>query len=155
MDHWRNWKPLAELTAAELRVLALNYRVMAATARMVGTPEILRRLAARYEAMADGRSLRDPWEGCSGTLADNPGPVNDLGVLQTRRSGSPRAPAQAFQSPQADRTRHRLARRINPVGAAAGFRRAECHPHVWRHRVIDWRVPRPTCPAERHKTAIA
>ena len=63
MDHWRNWKPLAELTAAELRVLALNYRVMAATARMVGAPEILPRLAARYEAMADGRSLRDPSEG--------------------------------------------------------------------------------------------
>jgi hypothetical protein len=44
MDHWRNWKPLAELTAAELRVLALNYRVMAATARMVGAPEILPRM---------------------------------------------------------------------------------------------------------------
>jgi hypothetical protein len=63
IDHWCNWKPLRELTAAELRVLALNYRVMAATARVVGTPEILRRLAARDEAMADGRSLRDPSEG--------------------------------------------------------------------------------------------
>ena len=55
MDHWRNWEPLAELTAAELRVLAINYRAMAATARMAETPETLLRLAARYDAMADAR----------------------------------------------------------------------------------------------------
>jgi hypothetical protein len=36
-----------------LRVLAINYRAMAATARMAGTPETLLRLAARYDAMAD------------------------------------------------------------------------------------------------------
>ena len=52
MEHWRNWKPLAELTVAELRVLAISYRAMPATA-----------------------------------------PVNGLGVLPTRRSGSLHAPA--------------------------------------------------------------
>jgi hypothetical protein len=55
MDHWRHWKPLTELTAAELRVLAIEYRAMAATARTVGTPEILLRLAGRYEAMVGER----------------------------------------------------------------------------------------------------
>ena len=59
MDHWRNWRPLRELTAAELRVLAINYRAMAATARMVGMPQILLRLARRYEAMAEGRKAGD------------------------------------------------------------------------------------------------
>jgi hypothetical protein len=62
MDHWHNWKPLAELTAAELRMLAVNYRAMAATARMPGTPAILLRLAERYDAAAEGRRLRDPPE---------------------------------------------------------------------------------------------
>ena len=32
MEHWRKWKPLSELTTAELHVLAVQYRAMAATA---------------------------------------------------------------------------------------------------------------------------
>ena len=71
------------------------------------------------------------------------------------RSGSLRAPAQTFQPRQAHRAGHRLGWRLGPAGAAARFCRAERHPHVWRHSVINRRAIGPAGPAERHKRAIA
>jgi hypothetical protein len=59
MEHWRHWKPLCELTVAELRVLAISYRAMAATAATAFVMGSLSRLADRYEAMANGREPHD------------------------------------------------------------------------------------------------
>jgi hypothetical protein len=42
------------MTSAELRALAVRYREMAETARTVGLPEILLRIATRYEAVTKG-----------------------------------------------------------------------------------------------------
>jgi len=55
MEHWSSWKPLHTLTATELRVLALNYQALAATASPSSVALALRKLAERYEAMAEGR----------------------------------------------------------------------------------------------------
>jgi hypothetical protein len=55
MEHWRKWKPLSELTTAELHVLAVQYRAMAATASSAFVMDSLERLAGRYEALAEGR----------------------------------------------------------------------------------------------------
>ena len=55
MDHWRDWKPLSELTTAELRGLAATYRQMAETAREALPARALRELAERYERIAEGR----------------------------------------------------------------------------------------------------
>jgi hypothetical protein len=59
MEHWWHWKPLRELTLAELRVLATNYRAMAATATTALVMGSLVRLADRYEAMANEREPHD------------------------------------------------------------------------------------------------
>jgi hypothetical protein len=59
MEHWRHWKPLRELTVAELRVLAISYRAMAATATTAFVKGALSRLADQYEAMANGREPHD------------------------------------------------------------------------------------------------
>ncbi len=52
MEHWRRWKPLADLTPAELRALAATYRRMAKTATQALPARALRELADRYEKMA-------------------------------------------------------------------------------------------------------
>jgi hypothetical protein len=55
MEHWRNWKPIDQLTAAELHVLATNYRVMAATASSESVAHMLLRLSDQYKAIREVR----------------------------------------------------------------------------------------------------
>jgi hypothetical protein len=50
-----DWKPLADLTAAELRELAVEYRRMASVATQALPARALRELAERYERMAGER----------------------------------------------------------------------------------------------------
>jgi hypothetical protein len=56
--------PLSALTAEQLLARAAEYRMMAATARMIGTMEPLLRVAERYEAMAE--AWAEVREGVSG-----------------------------------------------------------------------------------------
>jgi len=58
MDHWQNWKPLADLTAAELQALAVVYRRMASTATQPLPVRALRALAERYEKVAREREAQ-------------------------------------------------------------------------------------------------
>lgn len=62
MEHWRDWKPLADLTPAELRALAAEYREMAATAREALPVRALGALADRYDAMAERREREGSFE---------------------------------------------------------------------------------------------
>ncbi len=52
--------PLSSLTAAQHRERAGEYRKMAATARAVGTPHALLRLAEQFEVMATNREQEQP-----------------------------------------------------------------------------------------------
>jgi hypothetical protein len=49
------WRPLAELSAADLRAKASDYRRMAATARTAEVMDDLLNLAERFEVLADRR----------------------------------------------------------------------------------------------------
>jgi len=61
MDDWRDWKPLADLTAAELRGLASDYCKMAETATQTFPARALRGLAGRYEKLASEREMNAGW----------------------------------------------------------------------------------------------
>jgi hypothetical protein len=50
-----SWRPLSERSVAELRAKAAEYRQMAATARTMHAMEGLRKLADRFDALADKR----------------------------------------------------------------------------------------------------
>jgi hypothetical protein len=54
------WRPLAELSVAELRARAAECRRMAATATTVEARDSLLRLADRYDALADKREREGP-----------------------------------------------------------------------------------------------
>ena len=49
------WRPLAELSVAELRAKANQYRAMASTATTKDVRDSLLKLAERFDAMADRR----------------------------------------------------------------------------------------------------
>jgi hypothetical protein len=49
------WRPLAELSATELRARAAQYRLMASTARTAQAVRGLWRLAERFDQLADQR----------------------------------------------------------------------------------------------------
>jgi hypothetical protein len=55
MNHWRDWKRLADLSSTELRGLACDYRKMAETVTQVLPARALRELAQRCERMAGDR----------------------------------------------------------------------------------------------------
>jgi hypothetical protein len=52
-----SWRALAELSVAELRAKAAQYRVMAATATTTEVRDSLRKLAERMDAMANRQEL--------------------------------------------------------------------------------------------------
>lgn len=56
------WRPLSELSSAELRARAAEYRRMAATARTAAVAQSLHSIADRFEAVADkrDREQREP-----------------------------------------------------------------------------------------------
>jgi hypothetical protein len=53
------WRPIAELSVAELRARAAEYRKTAATATTEAVRDALHRIAQRFDATADEREQRD------------------------------------------------------------------------------------------------
>ena len=53
------WRPLRELSVAELRARAARYRQMAVTARTLQAASGLRRLADKFDELADRREQED------------------------------------------------------------------------------------------------
>ena len=53
------WRPLSDHSVAELRARAAEYRRMAQTARTPNAMDSLRRLAERFDAMADQREREE------------------------------------------------------------------------------------------------
>jgi hypothetical protein len=49
------WRPLSDLSVAELRARAAQYRLMASTARTAQAANALRRLAERFDDLANQR----------------------------------------------------------------------------------------------------
>ena len=50
-----SWRPLGDRPVAEIRASAAEYRLMAGTARTAGVRDSLRRLAERFDSLADQR----------------------------------------------------------------------------------------------------
>ena len=53
------WRPLANHSVAELRARAAEYRLLAQTARTASVMDSLRKLAERFDALADQREQKD------------------------------------------------------------------------------------------------